>query len=125
MSRGFWTIFNPFISDMDVHAKMRHMLPPAPPMPPMLREPSEVLRVRELKRTMLLACLTGGMTYEAAKSATDLEFSEDMAKAEKDDAFITEINNLKKENYKEAGRLYETALMGAYKDPGAVTEMTP
>lgn len=60
------------------------------PMPPMSfphREPF----VRDQIRKMLLACLTGGMSYEDAKSACEAEFGEELSEAKEADKKSYEI----------------------------------
>lgn len=71
------------------------------PMPPMAfprREPF----IRDQIRKMLLACLTGGMSYDEAKVACELEFGEELASAKDADKKADEIYRELREEWSKA-----------------------
>lgn len=71
------------------------MPPPMPtlPYPPRLMFSDRVLEIKKQQRELLVACLTGGMTYEQAKDAVEKETANEMAKAENADEQARKVND--------------------------------
>jgi hypothetical protein len=65
---------------------------PYPPSAPIAQFTGRVAQVKEEQRKLLTACLTGGMTYEAAKLAVEAETAEEMQEATEADDAARKIN---------------------------------
>lgn len=88
------------------------------PAPPILWPGTAVSSVKESKHKMLLACLTGGMSYEDAKSATDAEFADALNEAEKRDKNTAEMNSYLSKDYEKRCQEYENEVKAWYEGKG-------